>query len=268
MPLKFEEKQNLTNELTLVLLRGNGSPRTLRVPIPELKRFVISLSAAFVALVICCAVLLSAYLYQRKNLTKTVIVNVPNPNGISAPSAPTQTAPAPIVIAPSGANDDKEAAGLREDIAKLHAELDSRKTLSSDVKENLALLMISPKSSFVSQAEAFMKIKNASVKHDVNTKETFLNFELHNTEPNQKQIRGYIIVLAKSNNSVFTYPANAFSAKENILLNFTKGETFAVSRFRQAQGYFKNLPADISSYQIFLFNTLGKILASQQVEDR
>lgn len=265
MPLKFEENKNQTNELTLVLLRGNGSPRALRVQVPELKRFLLSVSGVFILCLAITSTLLIAYMYQRKTLTKTIIVNVPTPGTAIAP--PAQNPPVTSVI-PTGTNDANEAAGLREDIAKLHTQLENRKTLNGDIKDNIALQMMGAKSTPVPEIEAFMKIRNASIKRDENTKETFLNFELHNTEPSQKQIRGYIVVLAKSNNSIFSYPAGVFSPKDNILLNFTQGETFAVSRFRQAQGYFKSLPPDISSYQIFLFNTLGKVLASQQVETR
>jgi len=264
MPLKFEENKKLTNELTLVFLRGNGVPKTLRLQIPELKRFIIVLSALFGILLIVSFVLAGAYLYQ-----KNILRNSMNTTASSLPAV-VENAPSisPSFSSTKGENDAKEASGLREDISKLHIELEKRKTISGEVNDNIVLQMMSAKSTFVPDIDAFMKVKNPRIKRNPSTKDLSLDFELHNIDPKQQQIRGYIVVLAKNPNMLFAYPPGVLSPQENVLLRFTKGETFAVSRFREAQAIFKNLPTEITHFQIILFNTLGKVLASLQVEEK
>jgi hypothetical protein len=118
----------------------------------------------------------------------------------------------------------------------------------------------------VPDSEDLVKIQNPQPKRVGNDIE--LSFELHNIDNDQKQVRGYIVALAKSSDFLFVYPAGAFSPKENIILNFAKGETFAISRFRAAQAIFKNVPASAGkiNYQILLFSWEGKLLSTLNVE--
>jgi hypothetical protein len=101
------------------------------------------------------------------------------------------------------------------------------------------------------------------------TKNIYVDFELHNTDPDQKAARGYIVVLAKTPGFLMTYPDGVFSTNQNIVLDFTKGETFGVSRFRQARATFRAEPLEgkKANYQVLLFANDGRVIADYHVED-
>lgn len=163
---------------------------------------------------------------------------------------------------------EKEVVGLRQDLANLNAKLDARKDLPSGGSSAL-LQFFGPRSSLVPEAESVMRVRNAKAVRDGSGKQIFLNFELHNVDPRQRQERGYIVALGKTPDNMVTYPAGVFAPNQNIVLDFTKGETFAVSRFRQARANFPAAPLEgkRASYQILLFGTDGRVLANQHVEE-
>ena len=82
--------------------------------------------------------------------------------------------------------------------------------------------------------------------------------------------RGYIVALAKTNDLLMVYPPNAFNPSQNIVLDFTKGETFGVSRFREARATFPAaaLTNRHPRFQILLFSTDGRVIANQHVEEQ
>ena len=118
------------------------------------------------------------------------------------------------------------------------------------------------------EAQTYMRIRNPRVGKDAANKQVTIDFELHNTEPSQQQQRGYIVAIAKANDLLLTYPASVLKPSDNILLDYTRGETFAVSRFREARATF---PANLlegrkASYQILLFGHDGKVIGNLHVE--
>jgi hypothetical protein len=160
---------------------------------------------------------------------------------------------------------EAELAGLRSDLAKLNSQLDQRKDLSPQGQSPL-ISIFSPRTTIVPESGSQMRVRNARPGRDLAAQQWTLDFELHNVDPQQSQERGYILVLAKANDILLAHPSNSFQANQNILLDFTKGETFAVSRFRQARATFPALGQRKPSFQILLFGTDGKILVNQHVE--
>jgi hypothetical protein len=285
-----------SDDLTVVLLRGNGSPRSFRFSLKSFNRAVTALGFTFAIAVVACVVMVVVLVTEDKappphptRIATPIEAKEPAP----APAAPVEAPvlvqnPAPATPAPpqesSGglwgkiggggsaapaANEgelQKEVEGLRKDIAGLGAKLEGRKDLPAGLSPGL-LQFFGPNSTVAS--ESFMQVKNPKVGKD-GSKQITVDFELHNTEPNQRQVRGYIVVIAKSADTLVAYPAGVFAPAQNILLDYTKGETFAVSRFRQGHATFPAAPLDGKkvSYQVLLFGTDGKVLTNLAVEDK
>ena len=240
---KNKGNKKLSEDLTVVLLRGNGSPRAFRLNIPYLQRSLLLLGATIVALLMIALGASGIAVLKRAPLQ------------ISLPIADRDES-------------TKEVQGLRDDIAKLHTQLEERKNLPENVEDKgPPLKLLTANASLVSEAESTLRIKNPVVSR--NGSDVKIGFELHNTDTSQKQVRGYIVVLAKSKNFVMSYPEGVFSPTENVLLNFTNGETFGISRFRTAMAEFHHVPPSQGPlhFQIFLFNTMGKILTMMHLEE-
>lgn len=277
------QKNTLSQDLTVVLIRGNGSPRSFRLRVPALQRAFFALSFLLTFCLIAAAGFAVLYLLKGRSLETPVQVAAPvadtGANSAADPAAVSSQDKPGIWQSVSGmlerngatpqANDEaqKEIAGLREENAKLNARVESRKALESGASG--LIQFFGPASTLMPADQVFVQIKNAKLGRD-EQKQITLDFELHNTDAGQKQVRGYILVLAKNADSLSVYPANAFSPNENIVVNFTKGETFAVSRFRAGHATFAPGPLEgkKTSFQIFLFATDGKIMATQHVETK
>lgn len=270
------KKPSLSDELTVVFLRGNGSPRTFRVPVQAVQRSLTAFAFAF------CFALLAAFFFFGLNLLRPSAEYAPlNP----APVATTTPAPVPVETAPagdskgiwqkiagssesSGSELQKEVDGLRQDNARLNSQLDSRKDLPDATNSQAVLQLFGPRSVVMSDTETSIRVRNAKMTSD--GKEISLAFELHNTDPQQKQERGYIVAIAKTNEMLMVYPPVAFAPSQNIVLDFTKGETFGISRFRAAKATFNAAPlaGKHPRFQILLFSTDGRIIANQHVEEK
>jgi hypothetical protein len=240
---KNKGNKKLSEDLTVVLLRGNGSPRAFRLNIPYLQRSLLLLGATIAVLLI---IALGA-------------------SGIAILKKESIQIPFPMMEKDEAS---KETQGLRDDIAKLQQTIEDRKALPEKVEDRSSpIRLLSATTVLAPDAEATLKIKNAVVTRTGGDMK--IGFEIHNTDTTQKQVRGYIVVLAKSKNFILTYPDGAFSPTENVLLNFTRGETFAISRFRTAMAEFHNVPPVEGHihFQVFLFSTLGKIITTMHLEE-
>lgn len=250
-----------------MLIRGNGSPRSFRIRIRAIKRALIGLS--FLISLSLGIALFFAGVYLVRG-----VQSLPSPPKAQvAEEAPKKEG---IWNSVSGMLDKKvvsdeetlrELSGLRDDLARAQAKLESRQNLANGSGAGL-LQFFGPHSSLMAPTESFMEIKNSRIFREGD--KFVVDFELHNTDPQQRQIRGYILVLAKSADFIMVYPENAFSPKDNILVNFTKGETFGVSRFRTGRATFLAAPLEGKkpNFQIVLFNMDGKVLATQHVENQ
>ena len=118
--------------------------------------------------------------------------------------------------------------------------------------------------------EATVKIRNVKVFKDLEQNRVTLTFELQNTHPEQRQARGHIVVFAKSESRLLVYPRHAYAPKTKKPLNFHRGDTFAISYGRQATATFQdvNLETENFQFQIVLFTSDGKIIASETAENQ
>jgi hypothetical protein len=251
----------------VVLLRGNGSPRTFRLSIPAIQRSLTGLGFAFAFAIVAALLLL---LWNLLHLTNAR-VDFPASPPVAVTSAPTaNTAPtAPIVSssAPTESEEEirKEIQGLHEEIAKMSAEANGRKNLAVGANSGL-LQFFGPRNVMNSATPASIEVKNVKVGH--NGGETTVDFEVTNVDPDQKQVRGYIVVLAKTPSELLSYPEGVFNPDQNVVLDYTKGETFGVSRLRPTRATFhsKLLDGSHPRFQILLFHTDGTVISDFHVE--
>lgn len=314
--LNKNQKRRLSEDLTVVLLRGNGAPRSFRFSVAALNRTLTALGFTFAFALLACAVLLGLSLVRGISLPSlperkappvavapepaaptgpTNFVEVPAPPAetvtpTESPAAPTAPAVAEETKksglwqqlkgavnspAPSGApaaNEgelQKEVEGLRKDVARLGSQLEGRKDAARGAAGAGLVQFFGPRSTLVAENESAMRIRNPRVVKEGSSRQIAVDFELHNVDPEQRQERGYIVVLAKTPDLLSSYPGAVFAPSQNILLDFTKGETFAVSRFRQARATFPAAPLEGKrvNFQILLFATDGRVLANLPVED-
>ena len=269
----------------MILLKGNGTPRSFRLSLPALQRSITALGFAFSLAVFSAVALL---IWNLTHFTPNQVLTPPGsaqaPNPTPNPNPPTNSAPVPVSSTPEAqtqpttgfwssitgkspsAGDEelrKEMQGLRDDLAKLNAEANGRKDLAPG--ENSGLLQFfGPKNAL--EPDGALQVKN--VKLNKSESEWFLDFEITNTDPEQKQVRGYIVVLAKTPNMLLSYPEGAFNPDQNIVLDFTKGETFGVSRLRPTRATFlaSALEGKNPRFHVLLFNTAGKVVSDFHVE--
>lgn len=241
-----------SQDLTLVLIRANGAPRTFNLPLPKLKRSLLFLSIFVLGTTLAC-ITLAVLHFSGSRVQRVEVVTPQQPEAEKQPAAADRTAE------------------LQADLEKAQAALEGRKKLSSDprAKVEAPLLLLAPTSGLV--ADSPVLINRPIVKRHENSKDVSVEFELQNRSPDQSRIRGYIVVIAKTTSGIYSYPENVFSLDENILLNFAKGETFGISRSRATVATFSDLPntrGSKTNFQIFIFSSTGQILNTLHVPDQ
>lgn len=272
-PAEPSKNSSLSEDLTVILLRGNGSPRTFRLSLPALQRSLTALGFLFAFSIVAAVGLLIMSIVRAPSapvtVEKHVAVEAPADTGGEAKPAFWKKLTGTSTLGAAEETElQKEVNGLREDISKLSALADARKNLPAGQAPGGGLIQFfGPRN--VEETSSPISVKNVRVRGgEAGSKDLFVDFELHNTDPEQRQARGYIVVMAKTPGFIATYPEGAFSPSQNILLDYTKGETFAVSRFREARANFPaaQLEGKKPRFQVLLFSTDGKVIANTHVE--
>jgi hypothetical protein len=269
-------KQNkLAQDLTLVLMRSNGIPRAFRIRVPTLIRSLLTLSGVLTIFGLATITLVVLLLWNNRGFTLPRIqINqrvdaeqtpaaapvVANPEPVSTSTSKVDSIPAPDAV-------------LREELIKVQNLLQGRKQMdtgtdSAAAASNGPLTLFARNSIPLAANEVFLEIKNVRASRQAGV--PVLEFDLQNTHPTQQQVRGHITVVAKTASGLYTYPEQTLSPRDNILINYAKGETFAIARFRQAAARFPKIPADSGTifYQIVLFATDGKIIQTSHAEGK
>ncbi len=254
----------------MILLRGNGSPRTFRLSLPALQRSLTALGFLFTFAVLAAIALLALNLYRPAVQERVVEVAPP----VSTPAAaPADTKPAFWKNLTGKSEDGKsqdelraENEALRADLTRLSGLADNRKELPAGQLPGL-LQFFGPRN--VEEGVSPIAVKNIRVTRADPAKEIYVDFELHNVDPEQRTARGYIVVLAKTQTFLAVYPEGALSPNQSIVLDYTKGETFGVSRFREARAAFKAAPLEglKPRFQVLLFANDGRVINNLHVEN-
>lgn len=276
-----DKNASLSEDLTVILLRGNGSPRTFRFSLPALQRSLTALGFLF-AFAVASAIFLLLLNLLRTTHVERAEIPVPAATApvAEAPQRPslwqrlTESSPSsPTATSDSGGKGDselrKEVEGLKEELSKVNGQIDGRHALNNGVNTGL-LQFFGPRSQPVAEADTPIRVKSVKVARDPAKKEIYVDFELHNVDPENKIARGYIVVLAKTQSMITSYPDTAFNPTQNIVLDYNKGETFAVSRFRPARAVFAADPLEGKKprFQVLLFASDGKVISDLHVEEK
>ncbi|MFG1483364.1 hypothetical protein ACRXCV_07565 [Halobacteriovorax sp. GFR7] len=89
-----------------------------------------------------------------------------------------------------------------------------------------------------------------------------LNFNIINITKDNNKVSGYIHIFLFDGNNYFHYPEGGDSIR-NFSLNYTKGESFATSRFRPVTAKFDMPKNKTVMFKILIFNRLGDIVHQQ-----
>lgn len=96
-----------------------------------------------------------------------------------------------------------------------------------------------------------------------------VKFALQYTKPDQGSQEGKILILARGPESLLSYPANSMTPLgADHLLSTLKGESFAVSRFREVKAEFGPLRSldSIQNIEIFIADSKGQLLIYKNIE--
>lgn len=151
---------------------------------------------------------------------------------------------------------------LRDQVDQLNARLQNallaQKAPREIDKKNPALALFSPV--VIDHTQDQNQVTIANIKLTRNKDKTAnLTFELHNAHEGESTEKGYIVVLARSESGLLAYP-NSFNTTGPYLMDFEKGETFQVARFRMVNAQFDG---DAQDFQILIFTRNGVLLINQ-----
>lgn len=238
------------SDLKVVLYKENSQPRSL-----ELSTKTVYKTLTFISL-LSVALIASVILGLRAHFSKGKAIS-------------TQTANIEIGDGSAGNSPEDQIRTLKDQVEQMNQKLKNQALVAGSNKEidktNPALALFAPiikdetKSSKV-DAKNF-KFSPASAKNPAT-----LSFELHNTDPESGSQKGYIIVLARSENTIDSYP-DTMLTNSPYLIDFEKGETFNIARFRMANAQFNHLSnTNPKSLQVFIFNREGGLWINKNVD--
>lgn len=236
------------SDIRLVLYKDNRAPKSIALSTRMLYRSML-LTAFGAALLITSAGLAAKFylLAKAKNAQATSTANSSLDNEM-------------------GPSNSLEALnkGLHDEIEQLRSQLANAAATQAAPKEidkrNPALALFSP--IVVDRAQNQNQVRIVNIKSSVANKITTLTFELHNAHEGESTEKGYIVVLGRGENVLHAYP-NAFNRTGPFLLDFEKGETFQVARFRMVNAQFEG---KANQFQILIFTRRGELLINTMHE--
>lgn len=221
-------------DLKLVVYKTNQAPRTFRFTSWMIYRTFILISVCTLITIICLALATRFYLKSRSQ------------------ALPVQEA----TLTPD----------LKDQIETLEARLKNQADIQKMPKEmdskNPTLALFAPIISDQTLKQQKVALKNFKISQ--NQKTISLTFELHNQQEPSGAQKGYIVVLAKGSDELKAYP-KIFNIAGPYLLDFEKGETFNVQRFRSVNASFTiDSNVVIKNFQVLIFERNGDLLINQE----
>lgn len=234
-------------DIKIVLYNENNSPRSIALS----KRMLYQTLAmgVLVALLLLLSLGLATkfYLQSRAKNTQTIM--------------PTETSPEDL-----GAIDEEKSQSLKDQVSQLKQQIDNANQLKSIPKEldrkNPALALFSPLVVDKTQNPPLVNVQNIKFQKGDGKNPSTLHFDLLNVHPGASVEKGYIVVLARGTTGLYAYP-NVFNENGPFLLDFEKGETFQVARFRVVNAQFD---VSTTSFQILIFTRKGELLINARYD--
>ncbi|MBC76529.1 MAG: hypothetical protein CME64_10995 [Halobacteriovoraceae bacterium] len=158
---------------------------------------------------------------------------------------------------------------LKEDKAKLESELAQLKAVNTELTNKIsqgsssapasALALFSTPVGYEDVTE-LEKAKLENMSANFKQKKAEFRFDLLNNLDNDEKLAGYISIVQFSDNQMSFHPQRSLSL-ENNKLDFSKGESFVVSRFRPVIAEFEK-PSGLSVwYKVFIFSRSGDLIS-------
>jgi hypothetical protein len=159
----------------------------------------------------------------------------------------------------------------KKEIAELNQEIKSLKStnisltekISSGGKESTSPLHVmalftTPLGFEDKRAEDQAKIENMNI--DVVNEKVHFRFDLINNFQETSKLSGYVTVVQYHNDGLNVFPAYALTV-DSPNFEYSKGESFTVSRFRPVITEFIKPKSNVVWYKVYLFSRTGNLLA-------
>lgn len=141
---------------------------------------------------------------------------------------------------------------------KVNANLTKKISQGSDSSPASALALFSTPIGYEDMTEKEMaKLENMSANFKQDKIE--FRFDLLNNLDNDEKLAGYITIVQYAGNTLQIYPDYDLSI-ENNRLDFSKGESFVVSRFRPVIAEFRKPQALTVWYKVYIFGRSGNLM--------
>ena len=237
------------SDIRLVLYKDNRVPRSIALTTRMIYRTMFLSMLGGLMLILSLGTAVRFYLAARAKTSQTTSATRAQEDPDSLPSNSIEA----------------QNRALKDEIDQLRSRLQNAAAAQSAPREidkkNPALALFSPIVVDHTQNQSqvtIANIKSAKGKDKTST----LTFELHNAHEGESTEKGYIIVLARGESGLFAYP-NAFNSNSPYLIDFEKGETFQVARFRMVNAQFEG---DAQHFQILIFTRNGQLLVNTMHE--
>lgn len=242
------------NDLKIVLYKENNTPRTISVNSSIFKKTLFLTSTLSFLLI---AALISTFYFYSKSK-----------NAKFAQFTTNQTTEVADDI-PIGNTPDEQIRILKDQVELLNQKIKNQSAVISapkEIEKNSPVLgLFTPNIIDKTKADEKVHPDNFKFTEGTSGKPHTLSFELHNPNPDDGSQKGYILALARSANSVFAYPENSFNPSAPYLVEFDKGETFSIARFRMVNTQF-SMPFVPTTIQVLIFTRSGELLFNHLVE--
>lgn len=241
------------SELQILIYQSNRSPRSVSINTRTIYRFLGAALAGTVLLLLGGALLLRT---GARHWAKSNEHSLPS-------SAPQETSDLGPTNLPA-----EQSQQLRDEIDRLQNQLANASKLAHAPREidkkNPALALFSPLVLDQTKAEPIVMIQHFRYSKGSGKTPTTLTFELHNARPGETTQKGYIVVLGRAEHSLHAYPP-IMTESSPFLVDFEKGETFQVARFRLVNAQFDS---PVERFQILIFSRKGELLINSFFDAR
>ncbi|MEW6057090.1 MAG: hypothetical protein AB1540_10790 [Bdellovibrionota bacterium] len=232
------------SEIKVLLYKENNTPRSIALSTGMIYRTLIAACIFGILILLSVALAAKYYVLNRAKMSHSLATEVTSSDR---------------EIGPSNSTED-QVRTLRDQVDQLNAQLinaNATKAAPRELdKKNPALALFTPIITDHAQKQEQVTIGNFRYSKTNGKSPATLTFELHNAHPGETTEKGYIVVLARTDNALHAYP-NAFSTTAPYLLDFEKGETFQVARFRLVNAQFN---VDAQRFQVLIFTRKGELL--------
>jgi hypothetical protein len=238
------------SDLKIVLYKDNLAPRSISLNHRILYRILIAGVCIGLLLILSLSLAVKFYLHGQANF---------------AHSTATETMTIGSDLGPTNSSEDQNKL-LKDQLDQLNAKLQNAAAVQAAPKEidskNPALALFAPIVSDKTKDQNSVMIREFRYSKVNGKSPATLTFELHNANAGNSTEKGYIVVLGKNETELLAYP-NVFNKAGPYLLDFEKGETFQVARFRLVNAQFS---ADAKYFQVFIFKRNGELLVNTHYE--